>query len=51
MHGYDSKLGRKLRDEVLSQSSVRPSLVSISKFLEREPSTDAFIKSISIKKK
>lgn len=42
----DSELGKKLRDEVLSQGSMRPSLVSIKNFLEREPSTDAFIKSI-----
>lgn len=42
----DPTLGLKLREEVLSQGSLRPSLESIKIFLGRDPSGDAFIDSI-----
>jgi thimet oligopeptidase len=42
----NSELGMKLRKEVLSKGSIRKSLVSIIKFLGREPSNDEFINSI-----
>ena len=42
----DPILGLKLREEVLSQGSMRPSLESIKIFLGRDPSGDAFINSI-----
>ena len=42
----DSSLGLKLREEILSQGSMRPSLESIKIFLGREPSGEAFADSI-----
>lgn len=42
----DTSLGVKLRDEVLAYGSIRKSIDSIKIFLEREPNSDAFLKSI-----
>jgi Zn-dependent oligopeptidase len=42
----DTTLGVKLRDEVLAYGSIRKSIDSIKIFLEREPNSDAFLKSI-----
>jgi thimet oligopeptidase len=42
----DRELGKKLRNEVLSQGSIRSSMRSLRLFLGREPSNEEFIKSI-----
>jgi Zn-dependent oligopeptidase len=42
----DPTLGLKLREDVLSQGSLRPSLESIKVFLSRDPSNEAFVNSI-----
>ena len=39
-------LGKKLRDEILSQGSIRKSIESVKIFLQREPNSDEFINSI-----
>lgn len=44
----DTELGVKLRNEVLSQGSIRKSMESIKIFLERDHTSDEFIKSIYI---
>ena len=40
----DPVLGKRFRDEVLSQGALRPSLESVVKFLGREPDMTAFLK-------
>ena len=42
----DETLGIQLREEVLSYGNIRDSSISIRKFLDREPSTEYFIKSL-----
>jgi len=42
----DSEIGNLFKKEILSQGSIRPSMESIKKFLNREPNMDAFIDSI-----
>jgi thimet oligopeptidase len=44
----DRELGLRFREQVLSQGSKRKSMDSIKLFLGREPSNDAFIKSITL---
>ncbi len=43
---FDPVLGKKLKDEILSKGSIRPSLESVRIFLGREPNEDAFINSL-----
>ena len=45
-HLLDTQLGVKLRKEVLSQGSIRKSMESIKVFLERDPNSEEFVKSI-----
>jgi Zn-dependent oligopeptidase len=40
----DPVLGKRFRDEILSQGALRPSLESVVKFLGREPDMMAFLK-------
>jgi Zn-dependent oligopeptidase len=40
----DPVLGKRFRDEILSQGALRPSLESVVKFLGREPDMTAFLK-------
>ena len=40
----DPVLGKRFRDEILSQGAMRPSLESVVKFLGREPDMTAFLK-------
>jgi len=42
----DSELGKKFKDMVLSQGSIRPSMDSVREFLGREPNEAAFIESL-----
>jgi thimet oligopeptidase len=42
----NTELGIKLREQVLSQGSIRKSMESITEFLGREPTNEEFIKSI-----
>jgi thimet oligopeptidase len=42
----DPELGMKLRKQVLSQGSMRKSMISIKEFLEREPNNNEFINSL-----
>jgi thimet oligopeptidase len=42
----DPVLGKRFKDEILSQGAMRPSLESVVKFLGREPDMTAFIKSV-----
>jgi Zn-dependent oligopeptidase len=44
-HELDPIIGKKFRDEVLSQGSIRKSIDSIKIFLQREPNENAFINS------
>jgi thimet oligopeptidase len=42
----NKSLGKKLRDEVLSQGSIRKSIDSVKIFLDREPNSNEFINSV-----
>ena len=42
----DHELGKKFKEMVLSQGSIRPSMESVKEFLGREPNEDAFIESL-----
>jgi len=42
----DQDIGKKFKEEILSQGSIRPSIDSVKLFLNREPNLDAFINSI-----
>ena len=42
----DKEIGKKFKNEILSQGSIRPSIESVKIFLNREPNLDAFISSI-----
>jgi Zn-dependent oligopeptidase len=42
----DPDLGRRFKEQVLSQGSIRPSIQSMKIFLNRDPSESAFIQSI-----
>jgi Zn-dependent oligopeptidase len=42
----DKEIGKKFKNEILSQGSIRPSIESVKIFLNREPNLDAFINSI-----
>jgi Zn-dependent oligopeptidase len=42
----DQEIGKKFKEQILSQGSIRPSIESVKMFLNREPNLDAFINSI-----
>ena len=42
----DPDLGRRFKEQILSQGSIRPSIESMKIFLNRDPNEDAFIQSI-----
>jgi len=42
----NKEIGKKFKEEILSQGSIRPSIESVKIFLNREPNLDAFINSI-----
>ena len=52
IHGfYDTKAGRRLRDEIYAVGDSREAAESIEKFLGRERSIEPFLKKVGINKK